>query len=151
MKGIILVIAFVMLVASMFAQTGLFGLSYGQTLKEANKILVAKGFKEVRTSDDFVRYSNPKLASLTDLVVNNYGKNGIVSGWTAYYKVNDDPKQMDILRAEIDAIHKTYSSYDNVFEERCWELGNDHAVYLKYLSKDTIIIDYSLSYDYEDF
>jgi hypothetical protein len=150
-KNIVLALLLCLMGSSLFAQKGLFGLSYGQDLKEARKALLTQGFTKFNQYFDTDEYANKQIPALYFVGLNDYNKNGTLSGWTVYYHVNGDQKLIDKVKAELDALHKNISYHDNVFDERSWELGNEHTVYLKRIDDNkTLVIDYGDAEYYDD-
>jgi len=80
MKQLLFTILLVTLALGLSAQTGLFGISFGQSRAEAQKMLTQSGFIVDESKDDEISFSNPKIEGLTDLSV-EFDSEGGVSGW----------------------------------------------------------------------
>ena len=151
MKKSLILVLLSLLATAIFAQTGLFDLSFKQDIKEAHKALLAKGFKESDRTAELVKYTNAKMPELIELEVRNLNDDGTISGWTARYMVKDNEALINQLRTQLDTMHETEGYYDDYFEEWVWELANDKAVYMSLSSDESNLeIQYTEYDDYWD-
>ncbi|PKN73852.1 MAG: hypothetical protein CVU50_01305 [Candidatus Cloacimonetes bacterium HGW-Cloacimonetes-3] len=153
MKRTLLICLFIALVLGLFAQKGMFDISFGQDISDVNKALLAKGFTVSEKTDTSTLYKSTKIPRLASLSVRDLDKNGTVSGWTIRFTVNGDQTIIDKYMADLTALHKVESYYDDYYEEDVWELENEKAIYV-YPTGDeseTLIIEYTDFDDYWDY
>jgi hypothetical protein len=150
MKKTLLICSFIVLAISLFAQKGMFDISFDQDVKEVHKALLAKGFTEGEKTSSFTQYSNPKIPMLQLLTVRDSEEDGTVSGWTIKYIVNGDQALIDKYMADLTALHKVEPYYDDYYEEDVWELENYNAIYAYTLEDGKImVIEYTYFDDWE--
>jgi len=149
MKQLLFTILLVTLALGLSAQTGLFGISFGQSRAEAQKMLTQSGFIVDESKDDEISFSNPKIEGLTDLSV-EFDSEGGVSGWEIKYDLKDHPKLADEISDQLTDLHGIAPWWDEYWEEWVWELENDMAIYV-YMTTEYLRVDYDVwddSYGY---
>ncbi len=148
MKKALLICSFIVLFISLFAQKGMFDISFGQDTQEVRKALLAKGYTEGEKTTSSTVYHNPKIPDLQSLQVRDYEENGTVSGWTIKFVVNDDEAKINKYMEDLTALHKVSSYYDDLYEEEVWELDNNKAIYV-YPSDDNSVLTIEYT-EYDD-
>ncbi|HOH79345.1 MAG TPA: hypothetical protein PLO35_06465 [Candidatus Cloacimonadota bacterium] len=146
-----LLVTFVLLTAAigLCAQTGLFGISFGQSRADVQSNLTKAGFTVEESKDTQIRYTNPKIENLTELAV-EFSFEGGVKSWEIYYSTIDKPGVLDDVMKQLSDLHGSEPWWDDYFEEWIWDLENDMAVYM-YEGEDYIRVDYDVwddSFDY---
>lgn len=140
MKKVFITAVFMMLVVLAFAQTGLFGLSYGSSRAKAAEILEERGFSPAEDGEinlflaDEVSYAKSIRLNLDD--------DDLVKGWVVCYtdEVNDDCEE-----AVIDALVSWHGDdYDLDYD---W----DDAEYYVWSLENGKYVEAYWDYDYEYF
>ncbi len=144
MKHILLTILFLFLFIYLFAQTGMFGISFGQEKSKVQTELKAKGFVETDKTVSIFNYTNSKIPDLASLKLYINEEKGIVTGWVVKYSVNGDQAKIDKIFNDLTEMHDVSPFYDDYYEEHVWELDNGKAAYV-YVDPDssTLTIDYT--------
>ncbi|MDD3563094.1 MAG: hypothetical protein PHR32_05420 [Candidatus Cloacimonetes bacterium] len=143
MKRSILLAMLYLFMAILMAETGLFDLSYGQNLAEAHAALLAKGFLETDRDDLSVSYANAKIPGLIELEVWEVFEDGTISGWTALYKVQDNPGLVQKMLSELSAMHKVEPERNESTNEWIWDLGSTYGLSMKIsVNGESLTVDY---------
>lgn len=156
MKHIFIAIMLLALSAGLMAQTGLYGIAYGQGRDEVGKMLETKGFKLDKGSDTKLEYSNSAIKGLTRVEI-SINSSGQVAAWSLYYDTTNNSALKDQITAELEKLHGSEQIWDSLYEEWAWELENEKGAYLyineenNQLTVDYDFFDYSIYDDYEDY
>lgn len=144
MKKAMLSLLLLMLCLLVFGQTGLFKLSFNQNYQEAAKSLISQGFAVKDSTATSKNFTCSKIPRLTKLSLRNAYSEGLVSGWTVYYKVDGDAALIKEYKDKLSAMHGVDPWYDDYYEEDVWELDYPYAIYV-YPIEDgaTLVIEYT--------
>lgn len=148
-----LTIMFLMLCISGFAQTGIFGISFGQSAADLDKVMKSKGFTSVVREYEGKVYTNPKINYLVEVQVFMDKTTNKAYTWNAYfYNEADSDKALEAAKALVYAIHGEEYVWDYWDDVYVWDIGSGKGAYL-YLNDDNEwTIEYSDWDDYyEDF
>lgn len=149
MKQILFTVILITLAISLSAQTGLFGISFGQNRHDVQEMLTKAGFKLDESKEDKLKFTNSKIKGLTELSV-EFGSEGGVTSWEIKYNTKDNPELVDEITNQLTDLHEISPWWDDYWEEWVWELENYMAVYM-YSSGEYLRVDYDEwddSYDY---
>ena len=146
MKKRMIALIFVLFAISLMAQTGIYGLGFGQKITDVEKKLKEQGFTELRRENSKIYYSNSSIPHLEELYLDCYGEYETIFGWQATYTA--DTKELeDAVFEELEDIHGSYDYFDDYYEEYVWELYNDKAIYVYYSIGNRLVVDYTLADD----
>lgn len=145
MKKYILLASLFLFMAVLAAETGLFDLSYGQSLAEAHKALLAKGFQETKRNSLYVSYKNDQIPGLIVLEISDTFGEESISSWTVKYDMNV-AGILEKMLSDLATIHKAEPYYDNIFGMWTWEMDSPYGLSAA-LSKDQsrLTIEYTNS------
>ena len=149
MKQLLVTLILLALAIGLIAQTGLYGISFGQSRDDVQSNLIKTGFKVEESKDTEISFTNPKMEDLTELAV-EFGSEGGVTSWEINFNTKDKPGLVDEVMKQLSDLHGSEPWWDDYFEEWIWDLENDMAVYM-YEGEDYIRVDYDVwddSYDY---
>lgn len=148
MNKIALTVLFSIFCLSLVAQTGIYGLSYGQSMEDAEKTLKAAGFTVSERLTDKIIFAAEKIPSLKKLIVNKTSEGNNVYSWFAYYDTNalDEDAAVEMVE-NINGSYDIYDDYDYVY---IWDIGNDKAIYVFENYEDETVIEYSIWDSYYD-
>lgn len=150
MKKLLLLITFAALTLGIFAQTGIWGLAYNQSIDDARSIMKSKGFTISEENDTMISYTNPTMPSVEKVTLKKTGTGEKLRSWIIDYKGNNESTLKQTVFDELNKIHGDISYFDDYWEEWVWELENDMAIYV-YISSDGIIsVEYTEFY-YDDY
>ena len=142
MKHVLLTLALIALCAVASAQTGLFGLSFDQSMDAAISTLQAKGFKVTLKETSVVELTNSSIKDLKRVRLFFYEKK--LSSWYVYYDAAKKPELKARITKEIEALHGKGQIWDDYSSEWGWKLANDNAVCLREDSEDKeLLVTYS--------
>lgn len=150
MKQLLVTFLLLVMAIGLSAQTGLFGISFGQSRDNLEKMLKDKGFKiEVNESGQLLA-TNPKIKGLMRIEINlSTGKT--VLTWDVFYDLEGNPELAKQIKDELYKLHGEAPIWDDYYEELVWELDNEMGAYLgedeKYLRVSYYEFDYEI-YDY---
>ncbi|MDZ4182592.1 MAG: hypothetical protein U1B83_06935 [Candidatus Cloacimonadaceae bacterium] len=150
MKKLLLIVTFAVFTMAVFAQTGIWGLAFNQSVEDARNVMKSNGFKLMEEKGTMITYTNASIRYLdkVTLYLALSGKN--LESWTIYYKgVKDHAAQASILN-ELDKLHGDIRYFDREYGGWVWELENDMAIYATTLSEGEFIVRYT-EYIYDDY
>lgn len=153
MKKIISTLALIAITLGLFAQTGLFGISYGQERSDVENQLKVKGFVVKETTKGKTELTNSKIEYLDYLSV-FFNSESKVSSWMAVYAPEDGADFFNDMEDTLEDMHDEGEYLDWFYT--AWPLGSDKAVYLGLdeSSSPRVIVSYSddedLMYYYYD-
>jgi len=149
MKKTFLFLLISLFAVAVFAQTGMFDLSYGQNIDDAHKALLTKGFTVAEKTETTTEYSNTKIPHLLSLKISYNKEDQEIIDWIIKYQVNGDQELIDKYIADLDELQDVTSYYDDYTEEYVWELDNYNAIYMSLSEERAIMtIDYT---EYDDY
>ncbi len=139
MKQFLFTVLLSFLFITLFAQTGMFGISFNQSFTDAQKVLKDKGFVETEKVIGKAVYTNSKIKGLESVRLNLDGETNVVTGWVIKYSAKGDKAFIDKLTKDLTDLHKVNPFYDDYYGEDVWELENGKAVYVAIDSNDDIV------------
>lgn len=148
MKKTILTLAFIVLTLGLFAQTGLFDISYGQNRSDVEKNLKSQGFVVAETNDSEIVFNSPSIAYLNYIGI-SFDKDNQVDYWEIEYVPKDLEAFFEEMEQTLSEIHgKSRYMRENYLG---WLLENDKAVYLMIINDESteVILKYSDDWLYQ--
>lgn len=150
MKRALFAVLLLIFAASLAAQTGIFGISFGQTFTDLDKMLKSKGFSEFKTDKEAKIYTNSTIENFVEVQIYLDSVTNKVSSWFAYFYNDDSDKAYDSAMTVLSDIHGIYIIWDDIDEVYVWELDSYKAVYLYESTGGDWIAEYSDWDEYYD-
>ena len=135
-------IAMLFFAAGLAAQTGLFGLSFGDSLNKADSLMSYNGFVAEEVEGSMVKYFS-KYNHLVDSVVLFVDPvTEIMVGWFVKYKQENSDKQDDYVIQRLHEMHGNEVRYDDETDQFIWVLGNTQTLHAQYVLPNNLCVLY---------
>ncbi len=134
MKQFVVLIALLTISVAVSAQTGLFGLSYGDSHQKVTSILVSEelGFTEAEITEGEYIYT-PESNIYVDKILCYFNVEGDqLVFWQVFYIDQADEDIEEIVKQSVNGWHETEPVWDDYYECWCWEFEDGKALYLGY-------------------
>ncbi|MDZ4182593.1 MAG: hypothetical protein U1B83_06940, partial [Candidatus Cloacimonadaceae bacterium] len=116
MKKLLLLVTFAALTLGIFAQTGIWGLAFNQSIDDARNIMKTRGFKLMEETSLMLTYSNASIPNLENVRLKLNDTGDKLRSWMINYKANNDPALEKSIFAELNKIHGDISYFDDYWE-----------------------------------
>ncbi|MBM4403255.1 MAG: hypothetical protein FJ042_02530 [Candidatus Cloacimonetes bacterium] len=142
-----IVILFVCIFAwALYAQTGLFDLTYGEALSTAKGKLSSAGFVLVDQSSSVVEYTpseQSKSYNIVDgiILIVNPGSDKTV-GWFIKYNGENTTELDSIVLDALLEMHGENNEYDESTDQLLWNLGGTRSLHVMYTMENCLSILY---------
>ncbi|MDD2228996.1 MAG: hypothetical protein PHY48_06260 [Candidatus Cloacimonetes bacterium] len=142
MKKIILLFVLITCAWGLFAQSGLFNLSYAMTFAEADSVLNAQGFFAKDSGKDLVRYY-PKDNKLTSAIITFLEpKSQRIIGWFIKFEPSNSEDYDKIVIKTISDMHGEKNHFDEDTEQLIWFLSTTRTVHVMYADDGGLTVLY---------
>lgn len=132
MKKIILLILASCLFGGLFAQQGLFSLSYGITMAEADSILAISGFFAGNSESDVVKYHSDINEFVEAILLFIEPKSGRLAGWFVKYNSENGEDNDHLVIDRISNMHGETNHFDEETQQLIWYLSTTRTVHVLY-------------------
>jgi hypothetical protein len=142
MKKIYIAVLFMLAAAALSAQTGLFGISYGDTLNKADSLMSQQGFVAREIEGSMVKYSSDynKLVDAVALFVDP--ETEIVAGWFVTYSKENTKEQDSYILDQLHRMHGEAVLADRENERLSWIFSDTRSVTCAYSSSGNLCVYY---------
>nr|MDK2850808.1 hypothetical protein [Candidatus Cloacimonadota bacterium] len=138
MKKIIFLIIALTISVGLFAQKGLFNLSYGMTLEEANNVLAQAGFYPEESEAHAVKYYSDinELVSAIMLFLEPNTKR--LAGWFVKYNPENGEDNDHLVIDRITMMHGKTNHFDEETQQLIWFLTNTRTLHVMYAQDNSL-------------
>lgn len=142
MKTILPLIAILVLCVGIHAQTGLFGLSFGDHLNRADSLMSFHGFVAQEVEGSMVKYFSDynKLVESVVLFVNPGTEK--LAGWFVKYSQNNTREQDQFVEDQLHLMHGEAVFIDLENEQVIWNLTDTRSVHYEYVPPGNLAVLY---------
>ena len=151
MKNLLLVFALILLITSVYAQKGMFEISYDDSVSTTIAHLKDKGI-ELRFDDRIYRGSFGTEPEASQIIIYPSYDSLTVSQWEIRFNLGDKTKtEVDIIE-ELKSIHGDYDVYQDYDYDYIWYFPNDRAHYVFITNDGFVNISYTFgNWDEDDY
>ena len=146
LKKIILLLIALALGAGLFAQEGLFNLSYGMSLEEADTILGAAGFHAEGSQKDAVKYYSDINEFVAAILVFLEPNTQRVAGWFIKYNPTNGEDNDHLVIDRISNMHGETNHFEEETQQLIWFLTNTRTLHVMYAQDGSLTALYYDSY-----
>ena len=134
MKKLTLILLLALFAAFSYAQTGLFGLSYGDNLEKVQKLLSEEPLDFLVESHEGIEYTFvPQDNQYIDHIVAVFSEdNGALVMWRVSFIEQEDEDAEDIAYDSAYEWHGEETEWDENFELYIWDLGEGKSLKIGY-------------------
>lgn len=132
LKKIILLILCACLFGGLYAQKGLFSLSYGLTLAEADSVLAISGFFPENSEKDVVKYYSDINEFVEAILVFVEPKSQRIAGWFVKYNSDNGEDNDHLVIDRIANMHGETNHFDEETQQLIWFLSTTRTVHVMY-------------------
>ncbi|PKN73497.1 MAG: hypothetical protein CVU50_01925 [Candidatus Cloacimonetes bacterium HGW-Cloacimonetes-3] len=151
MKKIIILLFLITCGLGLYAQTGLFNLSYALTFAEADSILNSHGFFAKDSGTDLVRFFPTKNKFIDAVSVFVEPKSKRIIGWFVKYNPENTEDNDQYIIKTISEMHGEKNHYDEDTEQLIWFLSTTRTVHVMYATDGGLTVLYYDSYFHDLF
>lgn len=146
MKKILLILIALSLYIGLAAQTGLFGLSYGITLAEADSILANATFFPEGSEEDVVKYYSDVNELVAAILVFIEPQSQRVAGWFVKYSSENGEDNDHLVIDRISNMHGEKNHFDKDTQQLIWFLSTTRTLHVLYSADGSLTALYYDSY-----
>lgn len=146
MKKIIFLLITLALSAGLFAQSGLFNLSYGMTLEEADSILGAAGFQAEGSQKSAVKYYSDINELVSAILVFLEPNTQRIAGWFIKYNPANGEDNDHLVIERISNMHGVTNDFEEETQQLIWFLSNTRTLHVMYAQDGSLTALYYDSY-----
>ncbi len=131
MKNLILTLLFASLALTLAAQTGLLGLSFGDSREAVLANLAKQGFTLEKTEDNVTYLTSDEIYEIASVEL-KFDTEDQLGDWSISYGGSDyGDVEYDVV-AQLETLHGVDYAYDDEYGEYDWNLGNSRRVWAGY-------------------
>lgn len=146
MKKTILLLITLALSWGLFAQSGLFNLSYGMTLDEADAILGQAGFHAEGSQKNAVKYYSDINEFVSAIMVFLEPNTQRVAGWFIRYNPTNGEDNDHLVIDRIANMHGETNHFEEDTQQLIWFLTNTRTLHVMYAQDGSLTALYYDSY-----
>ena len=149
MKKYIASIILLAALGGLFAQTGLFDISYEDPWPHADSLLAKFGYLAENIEGPMVKYYSKQDPMVEAVILFINPENLKVAGWFVKHRNTLSSEMDQIVVDRVYDMHGESTHYDRATEQLIWVLSPKRSIHLLYVSDGSLCVLYSDS-DYED-
>jgi len=142
MNKLLVLIILVAVCTGLFAQAGLFNLSYAIPLVEADSLMALSGFAARDTTDNMVRYFPANNDLVEAIIVFVEPKTQRIVGWFIKYNPANTEENDAYVMETLQQIHGEKNHYDEETQQLIWFLSTTRTVHVLYGEDNSLTILY---------
>lgn len=151
MKKTLLLIGFILLMVSAYAQTGLFGIKFGAPADSTITMLQKQGLAIVSREATKVNFNGGKVPNLKGLSLYLSSDSTSVNSWNLAYDLSAGPEAGEAVIEALGELHGAYDVLEDYDYDYIWYFPNDKALYVSMFS-DSMLLEYtSGNWDDDDY
>jgi hypothetical protein len=132
--------------AGLFAQTGLFNLSYGMSLDQADSILAQAGFFPEASEDHAVKYYSDINEFVYAIMVFLEPNSQRIAGWFIKYNADNGEDNDHLVIDRISDMHGKTNHFEEETQQLIWFLTNTRTLHVMYAQDGSLTALYYDSY-----
>ncbi len=132
LKKIIILILALGFVAGLSAQKGLFNLSYGISLSDADSLLALSGFFAEGSEEDAVKYYSDINEFVEAIMLFVEPKSGLLAGWFVKYNMENGEDNDHLVIDRITNMHGETNHFDEDTQQLIWYLSTTRTLHVMY-------------------
>ncbi|HOC94405.1 MAG TPA: hypothetical protein PK802_00835 [Candidatus Cloacimonadota bacterium] len=142
MKISSITILLLLAVAGLSAQSGLFGLSFGDTLNRADSLLASQRFFAKEVENTLVKYYSSTNKMVESIVLVVHPEQETVAGWLVRYNEYNSKKQDDHVLDKLHEMHGEAVHLDKENARVTWTLTPTRTVTAWYSKPNNLTVFY---------
>jgi inactivated superfamily I helicase len=146
LKKIIFLLTMLALGSGLFAQSGLFNLSYGMTLAEADSILTLATFHAEGSEKNAVKYYSDINEFVSAVLVFLEPNTQRVAGWFIKYDPENGEDNDHLVIDRISNMHGETNHFEEETQQLIWFLTNTRTLHVMYAQDGSLTALYYDSY-----
>ena len=148
MKKAVLLFVFTMLAWIVFAQTGLYNVSFDKKVADVEANLKNQGFYLIQKTSASSTYLQRNNTYLVGLTLHGFYDQGEVIGWEVNYCLEDEPDLYDETIAKLTRLHGHWDYSSKTRFELSWFLENNKTLTVTYDEDDDVL---TIRYAYSEY
>lgn len=130
MKITLIALVFMILATGLVAQTGMFGLSFGDSYHKCASILQKEGFKlDGEPANNEYTFESSANEDIDSIILKMQPGADRLNGWTIAFNIfGDEYETEDMVFELVIDLHGDDYEYDDTMETYTWSLGNKRFV-----------------------
>jgi hypothetical protein len=142
MKIVMFILLLALTAVTLPAQTGLFGLSYGDNLNRADSLMSSNGFIARSVEGSMVKYHSDFNELVESIVLFVQPEKEILAGWFVKYS-NDNTEQQDhFVLDKLHEMHGVEVLVDQETEKVTWVFDTSRSATVGYSSDGSLCVYY---------
>ncbi|MCK9584925.1 MAG: hypothetical protein M0R69_08520 [Candidatus Cloacimonetes bacterium] len=146
LKKIIFLLITLALSWGLFAQSGLFNLSYGMPLDEADTILATAGFRPEGSEKNAVKYYSDINEFVAAILVFLEPKTQRIAGWFIKYNPDNGEDNDHLVIDRIANMHGETNHFEEETQQLIWFLTDTRTLHVMYAQDGSLTALYYDSY-----
>lgn len=146
MKKIIFLLIIVAISSGLFAQSGLFNLSYGMSLAEADSILARASFQPEGSQKQAVKYYSDINEFVSAILVFLEPNSQRIAGWFIKYNSDNGEDNDHLVIDRISNMHGETNHFEEETQQLIWFLTNTRTLHVMYAQDGSLTALYYDSY-----
>ncbi|MDD4309941.1 MAG: hypothetical protein PHO32_06135 [Candidatus Cloacimonetes bacterium] len=142
MKKISILLFLVTLALGLFAQSGLFDLSYAIKLVEADSIMVYNGFVGSEPANNMVKYTPAANDLVSAIILFVEPKTQRMIGWFVKYNSENTEENDDYVVRTLAKLHGETNHFDDDTQQLIWYLSTTRTVHVMYSADNSLTVLY---------
>jgi len=138
LKKIILILAAMTLAVGLFAQKGLFNLSYGMSLDEADEILALSGFHAEGSEKHAVKYYSDINEFVSAIMLFMEPNSNRLAGWFIKYNSDNGEDNDHLVIDRIAMMHGETNHFEEETQQLIWFLTNTRTLHVMYAQDSSL-------------
>lgn len=146
MKRICVLIFLLAVSWSLFAQSGLFDLSYAIPWVEADSLLMTNGFSAQENANNQVKYYSAANPLVSAIILFVEPKTQRMVGWFVKYSAENTEENDNYVLETLAKLHGKTNHYDEETQQLIWYLSTTRTVHVMYAADNSLTVLYYDSY-----
>lgn len=142
MKHILMIMILCAAATGLSAQTGLFGISYGDHLSIADSLLAENGFVAGEIEGSWVKYYSDVNPMIDAVVLFVEPSSEIVVGWFVKYSSKNTEEQDRYVIDRLSAMHGESDHYDEETQQLIWFFSATRSLHVVYVEPKSLTVLY---------
>ncbi|MFO8145583.1 MAG: hypothetical protein R6T89_07650 [Candidatus Syntrophosphaera sp.] len=142
MKKFLPFIVIILICSGLQAQTGLFGLSFGDHLNKADSLMSQSGFVAADVEGSMVKYFSEYNKLVESIVLFVDPETEILAGWFVKYSQHNTEKQDRFVEDQLHLMHGEEVFIDTENQQVIWNLNDTRSVHYEYVPPNNLAVLY---------
>lgn len=146
LKKILILLLILGAISGLFAQRGLFNLSYGNTMAEVDSILMRQFFYPAESGKNYVKYYSDINELVESIMVFVHPESQRIVGWFVKYSPENSRESDELVIRRVMNIHGETNHLDKDTGQLIWLLSTTRSLHLIYAEDESLTALYFDSY-----